>query len=192
MQSNTRRRAATCGLTLAKGERQITIRVKDTGVGIRPEMLEKVFDLFVQANETLDRAEGGMGVGLTLVRTIAEMHGGSVKAFSDGPEQGQRVCGSPATQANKPTTETDRPPRGSSQPTVLIVEDNADSRRMLEAMLKLDGYTVHTAADGKEGLDAILKLRPTLRSSISACPASTATRSRNRSCARIAQGTKFS
>src|SRR6185369_4752851 len=63
---------------------QFVVRVKDTGVGIRPEMLEKIFELFLQANETLDRADGGVGVGLTLVRTIAEMHGGSVRAFSEG------------------------------------------------------------------------------------------------------------
>jgi two-component system CheB/CheR fusion protein len=147
-------------LSVETADGQIVIRVKDSGVGIRPEMLERVFDLFVQANETLDRAEGGMGVGLTLVRTIAEMHGGSVKASSDGQNKGSEFVVRLPLSTEKPTTEMSSPPRGSKPATVVIVEDNADSRRMLEAMLKLDGYTVHTASDGNEGLDAILKLRP--------------------------------
>lgn len=147
-------------LSVEKVDEQIVIRVKDSGVGIRPEMLERVFDLFVQANETLDRAEGGMGVGLTLVRTIAEMHGGSVKALSDGQNKGSEFIVGLPLSAEKPTTGTSSPPRSSRPATVVIVEDNADSRRMLEAMLKLDGYTVHTASDGNEGLSAILKLRP--------------------------------
>lgn len=147
-------------LSVEKVDEQIILRVKDSGVGIRPEMLEKVFDLFVQANETLDRAEGGMGVGLTLVRTIAEMHGGSVKAFSDGQNKGSEFVVRLPLSAERPSTETSSPPRGAAPATVVIVEDNADSRRMLEAMLKLDGYTVQTAAEGNEGLEAILKLRP--------------------------------
>lgn len=147
-------------LTIQTTSDQIEIRVKDTGVGIRPEMLEKVFDLFVQANETLDRAEGGMGVGLTLVRTIAEMHGGSVRALSEGVGKGSEfvVClplstETPSAPAPAPQTRTDAA-------SVVIIEDNADSRRMLEAMLKLDGYAVHSAASGGEGLAAILELRP--------------------------------
>lgn len=146
-------------LSAEKRNEQIEIRVKDSGVGIRPEMLEKVFDLFVQANETLDRAEGGMGVGLTLVRTIAEMHGGSVKAFSEGQHKGSEFVVRLPLTAETPATQA-ASLRSAGAANVLIVEDNADSRRMLEAMLKLDGYKVHAAADGNEGLDAILKLRP--------------------------------
>ncbi len=147
-------------LSVENEEKQLAIRVKDSGVGIRSEMLERVFDLFVQANETLHRAEGGMGVGLTLVRTIAEMHGGSVKAFSEGQNKGSEFIVRLPLTAEKPTTDASSPVSGFGSSTVLIVEDNADSRRMLKAMLKLDGYMVHTAADGNEGLDAILKLRP--------------------------------
>ena len=87
-------------LKLSSEGDHVTLRVKDTGVGIRPEMLEKVFDLFVQANETLHRSEGGMGVGLALVRTIAELHGGSVRAMSDGPGKGSEfVVGLPRSYA---------------------------------------------------------------------------------------------
>ncbi len=147
-------------LSLASADGQVVLRVKDSGVGIRPEMLERVFDLFVQANETLDRAEGGMGVGLTLVRTIAEMHGGSVKAFSDGQRRGSEfVVQLPRCKEALPE-EPALPGTAPERATLLIIEDNADSRRMLETILKLDGYTVYTAADGKEGLEALLRLRP--------------------------------
>ncbi len=139
---------------------EIAIRIKDTGVGIRPEMLEKVFDLFVQANETLDRADGGMGVGLTLVRTIAEMHGGSVKAFSEGAGKGSEFTVRLPRSNEAPGSPQSRSLAATENATILIIEDNPDSRRMLEAMLKLDGYTVSSAADGKVGLEAIRKLRP--------------------------------
>jgi CheY-like chemotaxis protein len=155
-------------LTLERDADDIFVRVKDTGVGLRPEMLEKVFDLFVQAHETLDRAEGGMGVGLTLVRTIAELHGGSVRAFSEGAGKGSEftvrlprakgMAGQGRSDLAGPAVPA--PHASRPAPLVVIIEDNADSRRMLEAMLKLDGYRVRTAADGKEGLQAILELRP--------------------------------
>ncbi|MBI2803805.1 MAG: PAS domain-containing protein [Planctomycetes bacterium] len=146
--------------SLEPDDTQLIVRVKDTGVGIRPDMLEKIFDVFVQANETLDRSDGGIGVGLTLVRTIAEMHHGSVKAFSDGVGKGSEfVVRLPrSTESPVPPAPHSEFPKNPAR--VLIIEDNADSRRMLEAMLKLDGYTVDTAADGATGLDAILRLRP--------------------------------
>lgn len=147
-------------LTLESLGDQIVIRVKDSGVGIRPEMLEKVFDLFVQAHETLDRSGGGMGVGLTLVRTIAQMHGGTVKVYSEGQGKGSEFIVH-LPRSSKMPTNVPPPPQKPIEPTsVLIIEDNADSRRMLEAMLKLDGYTVQSAADGLEGLEAILATRP--------------------------------
>jgi two-component system CheB/CheR fusion protein len=148
---------------LAPEGEQIAIRVKDTGVGIRPRMLEKVFELFVQANETLDRSEGGLGVGLTLVRTIAELHGGTVRAFSEGPGKGSefvvRLPRNEGREANGEISPVTRPSLLAPS-SVVIIEDNADSRRMLEALLKLDGYTVHAARDGKEGLAAARLGRP--------------------------------
>ncbi len=146
--------------SLSSENGEIVVTVKDTGVGIRPDMLEKIFELFVQSDETIHRAEGGMGVGLTLVRTIAEMHGGSVKACSGGTHKGSEFVVRLPRTTETPASSGSVPQSPSEPATVLIVEDNADSRRMLEAMLKLDGYTVHSAADGNEGLRKILAIRP--------------------------------
>jgi len=131
------------------------IRVCDSGVGIPADMLENVFDLFVQADSTLDRSTGGMGVGLTLVRMLVEMHGGRVIAESDGPGKGSQftvrlpVCDT-APQPAEP------PPRIQPQQSsrILIVEDNADCRQMLKLLLEQDGFSVETAEDGLKGLDA--------------------------------------
>jgi len=160
-------------LSLRAVNNQAILSVWDNGVGIRPDMLEKIFELFVQAHETLHRADGGVGVGLTLVRTIAEMHQGSVTAHSEGSGKGSefivrlpltRDHGHQSREASETPTDgiDSQPPVRAvrSARRIVLIEDNADSRRMLEAMLKLDGYTVVSAADGQEGLEMILKLRP--------------------------------
>jgi len=148
-------------LSMSRDNHDVVISVRDSGVGIRPEMLQRIFDMFVQADETLDRAKGGMGVGLTLVRAVAELHGGRVEARSAGPGAGAEFIIHLPLAADKPApadvlSDADAP--GTCR--VLIVEDNPDSRRMLQALLESDGYEVHAAATGSEGLDAILRLRP--------------------------------
>ena len=147
-------------LTLSAQAGEIVLTVKDTGVGIRPEMLEKVFEMFVQANETLDRSDGGVGVGLTLVRTIAELHGGSARATSDGPGRGTEFVIRLPRGRESPTVETPAPLAPIIPTKVLIVEDNPDSRGMLQTILKLDGYEVFVAEDGERGLAEIFRLRP--------------------------------
>jgi two-component system CheB/CheR fusion protein len=128
------------------------IRVWDTGVGLSAEMLGKVFEPFVQADETLDRAGGGIGVGLTLVRSIVERHGGTVEARSDGPGKGSefvvRLPLKPAPEA--PTEPTAVKPGAGAAPValsaprpalrVLVVEDDADIRASLVAILELEGH----------------------------------------------------
>ncbi len=150
-------------LALERDAGRAVLRVKDTGVGIRPEMLPQVFDLFVQADDTLDRSAGGLGVGLTLVRAIAQLHGGTVQAESDGPGRGSQftvrlpLCeAAPAEAASAPAA------AWGPEPAVVLIEDNDDSRRMFESLLRLDGYRVVAAQDGQEGLQAILGQRPTL------------------------------
>lgn len=148
-------------LELQRDGEQAIIRVSDTGVGIRAEMLDKVFEPFVQADETLARSKGGIGVGLTLARSIIELHGGVIQAHSDGPGRGSEfVVQLPLTQVGDVVID---PGADGSQPgktRVVVVEDNEDSRRMLETLLKLEGHEVRAASDGKEGLETIMAFRP--------------------------------
>ncbi len=139
------------------------IRVVDSGAGIPSAMLDSVFDLFVQARHTLDHADGGLGVGLTLVRALVEMHGGTVSAHSDGDGKGSefavRLPMTPApagTQVQAEAT-TAGIPAGT---TVVVVEDNADSLEMLCSMLKLAGATCHSASDGRSALALIDDVSP--------------------------------
>ena len=140
---------------------EVLISVNDTGDGIAPENLSSVFDLFVQANRTLARSEGGLGIGLTLVRQLIEMHGGRVQAFSEGRNRGSRfVVHLPVTEEHScpghaPSLEDSVPSR-----RVVIVEDNADTREMLECLLTMEGHEVAVAEDGLQGVETILRLRP--------------------------------
>ena len=139
------------------------IRVKDDGVGIAPQMLESVFDLFVQGRHTLDHSNGGLGVGLTLVRALVEMHGGTVTAHSDGDGTGSEfVVRLPLTTGSDSALAQDESPMSAVVPgtTVVIVEDNADSREMLCAMLTHEGLVCHDAPDGVTGLRLIDDVSP--------------------------------
>ncbi len=141
-------------LTLSRQENEVVIRVRDTGLGIAPPMLNRIFDLFVQSDQTIDRSDGGLGVGLTLVRCLVEMHGGQVTAHSEGLGYGSEfVVRLPLAPSPKLS-----PPRKPSTPgrsethRILIIEDNVDSREMLKDLLELDGHEVQTAGDGVQGL----------------------------------------
>jgi two-component system, sensor histidine kinase len=130
------------------------LRVQDDGFGITPELLPRVFDLFVQGERTLDRSQGGLGIGLTLVRRLVELHDGTVAAYSEGAN-----CGSlftvrfPSVAAVGASSSTDAGPRTlASQRRVLIIEDNRDAREMFRMMLELDGHQVIEAEEGCAGL----------------------------------------
>jgi two-component system CheB/CheR fusion protein len=139
------------------------VGVDDNGAGIPPPMLESVFDLFVQARHTLDHSGGGLGVGLTLVRALVEMHGGTVTARSDGDGKGSEFAVRlPLTTVAAPAQAEGAPP-ASVMPagmTVVVVEDNADSRDMLCAMLTNAGVACHGAADGAAGLSLVDEVGP--------------------------------
>jgi two-component system, chemotaxis family, CheB/CheR fusion protein len=145
------------------GNGAAVIRVVDSGAGIPSAMLDSVFDLFVQARHTLDHADGGLGVGLTLVRALVEMHGGTVTAHSDGDGKGSEFAVRlPLTSAPADTQTHDEAtaagiPAGT---TVVVVEDNADSLEMLCSMLQLGGATCHSASDGRSALALIDKVSP--------------------------------
>jgi two-component system CheB/CheR fusion protein len=139
------------------------IRVSDNGRGIEPQMLPQIFELFVQGDQTLARSEGGLGIGLTLLRSLVDLHKGRVEAHSDGPGSGSvfTVWIPLAETAAQGVDDSDAVRRGPVQ-TVAVVEDQPDARRMLQILLEADGVRVFTAENGAEGADLIERLRPDL------------------------------
>ncbi len=139
------------------------IEVHDDGCGMTTDLLGSIFDMFVQSDQTLDRSDGGMGVGLTLVRSLVEMHGGTIEAASDGPGQGSRFAVKLPLTEKRPAGKT-RQSRIEAHPEeirLVLVEDNEDARQMLESLLIAYGYNVvATASDGKEGYEMIMRFRP--------------------------------
>jgi signal transduction histidine kinase/ActR/RegA family two-component response regulator len=136
---------------------EVIIKVRDTGIGIRPELLTRVFDPFVQDDRLSERAPGGLGIGLSLVRSLIDLHGGSVQAFSDGPGQGSEfVVHLPLAKETRQATTSGR--RSSSSVggpahRILIVDDNADSADCLCRLLRVLGHDVQTASDGPTALE---------------------------------------
>ena len=149
-------------VSLDRRDDRVLIRVKDAGVGITPEMKEKVFDLFVQSEATLDRANGGMGVGLTLVKAIVEMHSGRVSVDSAGLNQGSEfIVELPLTERSPERNISHQAPVPETL-HVVIVEDMEDSREMLAELLAMKGHVPHVAGDGESGLELIQRVTPDL------------------------------
>jgi len=132
------------------------LAVRDTGIGIAPDMLPHVFDLFAQAERGLDRAQGGLGIGLTIVKRVTELHGGRVEARSDGVGRGAEfVVRFPALPA-APEEAAAPPasvPRETVRSRILVVEDNVDTAETLVTLLELLGHEVHVAHDGRAALE---------------------------------------
>ena len=148
---------------LAAGDGEALLTLRDTGVGIEPELLPVIFDLFKQADRTLVRAEGGLGIGLTLVRTLVELHGGAVTARSDGSGRGSEfTVRLPLAAAARPTgpTLTDAPSAAGRRPRVFVVEDHEDNREALVTLLTQIGCEVEAAEDGEHGARGIVDARP--------------------------------
>ena len=136
------------------------LRVKDDGRGIAADLLPRLFTPFVQAEDGLSRSHGGLGLGLSLVKGLVELHGGSVRAHSDGVGRGAEfVLSLPAAEPPNPA-ESLGPPLPSRPLSVLIVEDNRDGAQMLAAVLEAEGHRVHLAADGRTGLTRARELHP--------------------------------
>ncbi len=138
---------------------QLTIKVSDQGIGISPELLPSIFDLFVQASRGHDRTHGGMGIGLTLVRRLVELHGGRVEAASAGPGRGSDftirlpLASVEAVRgAGDVAPDSSHPKRASTCGPILIVDDNVDAARTLEHLLRSRGYDVHAVFDGSAAL----------------------------------------
>jgi signal transduction histidine kinase/CheY-like chemotaxis protein len=147
--------------TLAEG-RDAVLRVQDSGVGIPHDLLPRIFDVFTQGPRSLDRAQGGLGVGLTLAYRLVQAHGGSLDAFSEGPALGSlftvrlpRVDAPPAAAA--PAAD---PSHRAARRRILIIEDDPDGRAALRMQLQTAGHDVYEAATGREGIDAAARVRP--------------------------------
>jgi two-component system CheB/CheR fusion protein len=145
---------------------EIAIRVRDNGMGISAEMLPHVFDLFSQADRSLDRAQGGLGLGLALVRRLVELHGGRVRALSDGCGHGAEFVvylpaprGADADQ-NVGDEQTDDAESPAPRARVVLVEDNVDAADALAMLLDLLGHEVAIVHDGLAALECLERTRP--------------------------------
>jgi signal transduction histidine kinase len=131
----------------------VVLTVRDSGVGIPPDLLPHVFDVFVQGSISIDRSQGGLGIGLSLVRRLVELHGGSVSATSEGSGNGSTFeIRLPRTEPATAPDSKASPVTAAAKPTVLLIEDNDDGREMMATMLGSYGYPVLQAGDGLEGV----------------------------------------
>jgi CheY-like chemotaxis protein len=142
--------------------RGIMVSVKDNGVGMEPDMLRAAFELFRQGRQGLDRPEGGLGIGLTLVRRLVALHGGTVEALSAGPGKGSEfVVRLPAAGAGAGAKKSIAPPaRPRRALRVLVVDDNQDAANALRLLLEGDGHEVKLAGDGVSGLALAREYKP--------------------------------
>ncbi len=159
---------------------EVVFRVRDTGVGIAPDMLPGVFDLFAQVDTAIDRSHGGLGIGLALVRMLVEMHGGRVSAASEGPGKGSEFTVRlplPPDQDGSAGGATDRTTAGApcaaKRCRILVVDDNADTLQVMARLLELSGHEVVAARDGPTAVEtgAGIPLPRWSSSSTSACRA---------------------
>jgi signal transduction histidine kinase/DNA-binding response OmpR family regulator len=153
-------------LSVAAEAGRVVFAVRDTGVGIPHDMLGGIFDLFTQVDRTLDRAQGGLGIGLTLVKRLVELHGGVVEAASEGPGRGSTfyvrlpAAEAPARPAHAGTAVNGSPPLQAGRLQVLLVDDNRDAADALAALLRATGYKVEVFHDGPSALRAIAGALP--------------------------------
>jgi signal transduction histidine kinase/ActR/RegA family two-component response regulator len=152
-------------VTVERDEDNACVRVTDDGVGIAPDRIGTIFELFAQAENAIGRAQGGMGIGLALVRNLLELHDGSISAKSDGVGKGSEfVIRFPITKsAIAAASRGEKSAANDGQPRrIIVVEDNADVRDLLRLKLKRLGHEVDAVGDGMAGVDAIVAARPDL------------------------------
>jgi len=147
---------------------EVMIGVTDTGIGIEAGMLSAIFDMYAQVQEHATMAQGGLGVGLNLVKRLVELHGGRVRAWSAGLGEGSRFTvilpveavgtEAPAQASSRPAPAASRPPGDGLR--ILVVDDNADAAEMLQAVLEMSGHAVAVAYDGKAALARAASFRP--------------------------------
>jgi signal transduction histidine kinase len=155
-------------LSAAYAQGEVRISVKDEGAGIDPAFLPHIFDLFAQADQSLDRSQGGLGIGLTLVKHLVELHGGRVTAFSEGVGKGTEVVvhlpariGEASEAASPPSSRTrGAMPLGKTPARILVVDDLAASAETLMTLLQMEGFEVQTASEGMAALKIAQNFRP--------------------------------
>jgi signal transduction histidine kinase/ActR/RegA family two-component response regulator len=142
---------------LPQRPREVLLRVRDTGVGVAADMLPNIFQMFTQVRGSVSRSEGGLGIGLSLVRSLVELHHGSVTALSDGLGRGSEfIVRLPLLEAPAPIPDAGKQPtriRKASPRRILVVDDNRDAADTLALLLRMNGHEVHTAYDGPTALD---------------------------------------
>jgi len=137
-----------------------TLVVEDEGIGIPEDVLPRIFDLFFQGERTAARSEGGLGIGLTLVKTLTELHGGTIEARTGGPGLGSAFVIRLPRVALPRTVAPRRLPQSTEHRRILIIEDNDDARDMLKTWMTLEGHEVLEAANGIEGVKMLIDERP--------------------------------
>jgi signal transduction histidine kinase len=152
-------------VTACRENGEAVVRVSDDGIGIPPEVIPHVFDLFTQAERSLVREEGGLGIGLTIVRTVVELHGGTATVRSEGPGRGSefvvRLPLGRRAGTSAPLLRTALLDESAIRPLrILVIEDNADNRDALRTFLRLDGHRVEVAGDGVSGVEMARAVRP--------------------------------
>jgi PAS domain S-box-containing protein len=153
-------------LSAAREQQQVVIRVRDTGVGIPPDMLQHVFGMFTQVDRSLEKAQGGLGVGLSLAKGLVELHGGSIAAHSEGPGRGSEFVVRLPTHEAAASEALRQPPEvratSSARRRVLIVDDNEDAATSVAMLLKVMNCDARVAHSGFEALSIAPEFRPEL------------------------------
>jgi len=141
---------------------EAVLQIIDDGSGISADLLPSVFDLFVQGDRSIDRRSAGLGVGLTLVRRLVELHGGRVEAASPGQGRGSVFTVRLPALVDAPQADTPWVVASGGVPRgrILVIEDNADSREMMRILLETSGHEIHEAADGVTGVEKAVQLEP--------------------------------
>jgi signal transduction histidine kinase/ActR/RegA family two-component response regulator len=147
-------------VSVAVEDGQAVVRVRDNGIGISAEMLPHVFDLFTQADTSLHRTHGGLGIGLTVVKSLVEMHGGSVSVESPGQHKGSTFTVRLPLRADLHVTDEVVPTVHAVRRRVLVVEDNPDALTVMTRLVRKWGHDVVAAEDGPNGVEAALRMRP--------------------------------